>query len=346
MGQCHMNKQDMPKPPSELLDLATAYQRSRVLFALVEFGLPTMLAGAAQSSEEIARWLQIHPRAADRLLHAGVALGLLEKEEGRFQNAPLADEFLVKGKQGYLGEQILLYDRASYPLWSELVPKLREWQPEETPDETEDEMPREEGQSAESLSAMRNLALLTGRALGLAYDFSRYQRMLDLGGGTGAMSIGICERHPQLRAIVFDLPHIVDVAREFIRESDLSERIETRAGNFKEDELPTGFDVALLANLLSVASEEMNRELLRKIYERLPDDGAVILSGWILDDSRTGPLIPVLFCLEDINWGAPDVERTAATYERWLTEAGFVEIRREMYYPPTSLIVGRKRGTG
>lgn len=337
-----MNKRGMPKPPSELLDLATAYQRSRVLFAFVELGLPTMLAGVTQSSEEIAQRLQIHPRAADRLLHAGVALGLLEQEEGHFRNAPLADEFLIKGKQSYLGEQILLHDRASYPLWSELVPKLREWQP----DETEDEMPQEEGQSAESLSAMHNLALLTGRALGLAYDFSRCQRMLDLGGGTGAMSIGICEGHAQLRAIVFDLPHIIDLAREFIRESDLSERIETRAGNFKEDGLPAGFDVALLANLLSVAGEETNRELLRRLYELLPDGGAVILSGWILDDSRTGPLIPVLFCLEDINWGAPDVERTAATYERWLTEAGFVEIRREMYYPPTSMIAGRKRGTG
>src|SRR5689334_22075488 len=130
-----MNKRGMSKPPSELLDLATAYQRSRVLFALVELGVPTMLVGAPQSSEEIARRLQIHPRAADRLLHAGVALGLLEKEDERFRNAPLADEFLIKGNQGYLGEQILLYDRASYPLWSELVPKLREWQPDETEDE-------------------------------------------------------------------------------------------------------------------------------------------------------------------------------------------------------------------
>jgi predicted O-methyltransferase YrrM len=275
------------------------------------------------------------------LLHAGVALDLLEREEGRFRNAPLADEFLVRGKQSYLGEQILLYAHASYPLWSELVPKLREWRP----DETEGQLPPEEDQGAESLSAMHNLALLTGRALGLAYDFSQHQKMLDLGGGTGAMSIGICERHARLRAIVFDLPRMIDVARDFIRESGLSARIEFRAGNFKRDEFPAEFDVALLANLLSVASEETNRELLSRLYERLPDGGAVILSGWILHDDRTGPLIPVLFCLEDINWSAPDVERTAATYEGWLRNAGFVEIRREMYYSPTSMIVGRKRGT-
>ncbi|MCA1602373.1 MAG: hypothetical protein LC742_09190 [Acidobacteria bacterium] len=162
---------------------------------------------------------------------------------------------------------------------------------------------------------------------------------------TGGMSLGVCGRHGQLHSIVLDLPEIVEVAREFVRASGFGDRIEVRAGNFKEDQLPTGFDVALLANLLSVASEETNRELLRRLYERLPDGGAVILSGWILDDNRTGPLIPVLFCLEDINWQAPDVERSAATYEAWLAEAGFVEIMREMYYPPTSMIVGRKRAS-
>ena len=98
-------------------------------------------------------------------------------------------------------------------------------------------------------------------------------------------------------------------------------RVET--GNFKEDALPAGFDVALLANLLSVSSEETNRALLARIHAALPPGGAVLLSGWILDDARTSPLVPVLFCLEDINWLAPDVERSAATYTRWLEEAGF-----------------------
>lgn len=334
-----MNERRMPHSPGDLLDLATAYQRSKVLFALVEFGLPTLLAGAPQTREAIAQRLNIHLRAADRLLHASVALGLLEEEKGRFRNTALAEEFLVQNKETYLGEHLLRYDRTSYPLWNELVPKLRTWQP----DQTESEIPQEEDQGASSLSAMHNLALLTGHALGQVYDFSRHQRMLDLGGGTGAMSIGICRQHPELRASVYDLPHIIDVAREFIRTAGLSDAIKTRGGNFKEDELPDGFDVVLLANLLSVASEETNRELLHRLYERLPDGGAVILSGWILNDNRTGPLIPVLFCLEDINWGAPDVERTAATYEGWLREAGFVEIKHEMYYPPTSMIVGRKR---
>ena len=91
-----------------------------------------------------------------------------------------------------------------------------------------------------------------------------------------------------------------------------------------------------------MASEETNRALLRQIYERLPGGGALIVSGWILDDSRTRPLVPVLFCLEEINWRAPDVERTASTYAGWLVAAGFVRVEHKNYCPPTSMIVGRK----
>ena len=336
-----MGKRSLPQPSLQLLDLATGYQRSKTLFALVEFGLPTLLARRSLPLEEIARQIQIHPVAADRFLNACLALELLERVDGEFRNTALSEAFLVRGRPAYLGDQFLKYDQTSYPLWADLVTKLRAWQPGEADDET----PPKSDQGKASIRAQHNLSLLVGHALGEAYDFSRHRKMLDLGAGTGAMSIAICELHEELRAAIFDLPSISEIAREFVRETSLSERIEVCAGDFKQDELPAGFDVVLLANLLSAGSEETNRELLHKLYELLPDGGACILSGWILDDNRTSPLIPVLFCLEDISWQAPDVERSASTYEGWLTEAGFVEIERAMYCPPTSMIVGRKRIT-
>ncbi len=334
-----MEQQSLPRPPLELLDLATGYQRSKTLFALVEFGLPTLLARRSLPLEDIARELQIHPLATDRFLNACIALNLLQRDGEKFCNSSLSETFLVQGRPTYLGDLFLQYDQTSYSLWTDLVPKLRAWQP----GSTDDEMPQKSGQNEAYVGAQHNFSLLIGRALGEAFDFSQYRKMLDLGAGTGAMSIAICELYEELRASIFDLPAISHVARKFVRESLLLERIEVSAGNFKEDKLPAGFDVVLLANLLSADSEETNRELLHKLYELLPEGGACILSGWILDDNRTGPLIPVLFCMEDIIWQAPDVERSAATYLKWLNEAGFVEIKREMYSPPTSMIVGWKR---
>ena len=336
-----MTQQSLPQPPSELFELATGYQKSKTLFALVELGVPTLLAEKTVSLDEVAKQLHMHPRATDRLLNAGVALRLLERTAEGVRNTALTEQFLIKGKPTYLGDQFLNYNQNSYPAWADLTHKLQTWQPGETDADT----PQEEDQGAESMRAQHNLAVMVGHALGQSYDFSQHRVMLDLGGGTAAMSLGICAVHPELRSIVFDLPAVAEVAREFASQSTARSRIEIRTGNFKEDALPHGYDVALLANLLSVASEETNRKLLKEIYNQLPQGGAVILSGWILDDTRTSPLIPVLFCLEDINWQVPDVERSASTYQSWLEEAGFVEIERRMYCPPTSMIIGRKSGS-
>jgi ubiquinone/menaquinone biosynthesis C-methylase UbiE len=321
-----------------MLDIATGYQRSGALFALVELEVPSLLAKGALALAAIASMLKLHPIAADRFLNSCVALGLLERIDGEFRNTSLADEFLVKGKPSYLGDQIRRYEETSYPLWSDLAENLRKWRPGAT-DKT---IAVVDEQGQDGMRAQHNLALMTGQALAREYNFAMHSVMLDLGGGTAAMSIGICQIHSNLRSIVFDLPEICEVAREYLERSEMRNRIEVKAGNFKEDNLPDGFDVVLLANLLSVASEDTNRWLLRRIYELLAPGGVCIISGWILDDSRTSPLVPVLFCLEDINREAADVERSESTYRSWMEEAGFIEIRRSLYCPPTSLMTGRK----
>jgi 3-hydroxy-5-methyl-1-naphthoate 3-O-methyltransferase len=333
-----MTDEPLPPPPAELLDLATGFQRAKALFALVEMGLPTLLARRALPFEEAAAALGLHRVAADRFFNACVALGLLERAGGEVRNSPLSAQFLVEGGPTYLGDFILKYDRVSYPLWNDLTRKLKEWRPGETDDST----PAEADQGEAGMRARHNFSLLVGQALGRAYDFSRHRLLLDVGGGTGASSVALCESYAHLRAVVFDLPDVAQLASKYVAACRMTGRIEVRAGDFKQDELPDGFDVALLADLLSVASEETSRDLLRRIYELLPEGGAIIISGWVLDDSRTGPLVPVLFCLEDINWRAPDVERSASTYAGWLEDAGFAEVEHRTYCPPTSMVIGRK----
>ena len=329
----------LPLPPIELLDLATGYQRAGTLFTLVELGVPTLLADGPQTLEALSRAIGVHPLAADRFLNACVALGLLELRRHRYGNAPLAAGFLVRGAPTYLGDQVLLHARTTYGVWSELTATLRTWRP----DSTDSASPVEEDQGSDSLRAQHNLARLVGHALGHAYDFGPHHELLDLGGGTGAMALSVCELHPSLRATVLDLPSVIGVASEAIDVAGLADRVRVAAGNFKTDPLPDGYDVALLANLLSVSSEATNRALFRRVYEQLPDGGAIILCGWILDDARTSPTIPVLFCLQDINWHAPDVERSGLTYCTWLRDAGFVEVEHRPLCAPTRIVVGRRR---
>lgn len=328
-----------PHLPERLLELALGYQRAKTLFAVIELGVPALLATGPQPRDAIARSLGIHPLAADRFLHAAVALGLLERDGNRFGNAPVTARYLVPGQPTDVSAALRRMNDASYPVWSELARRLREW----SPGGVDGAWPAEPAdQGPDALEAQHNLSRLTGEALADAWDFAPYRHLLDVGGGTGAMSIALCRRFPRLTATVLDRPAALERATARITEAALADRVTTLAGDFRTDALPEGFDVALLANLLSVASEAENRALFQRLFERLPAGGTVILSGWMLDADRDGPLAAVLFCLEDINWRAPDVERTATTYADWLRAAGFAHVRQSLYAPPTRLIAAQK----
>jgi len=326
------------KSPAELLELAIGYQKSQVLFALVEFEIPKILHKKNLVAGDLAKKLKIHPLAMERFLNACVSVGLLEREKKIYRNSALTDYFLVKDSEFFLGGQIKRYKNRSYPLWAELPEKLKSWKYGESNVET----PETEDQGAESMAEQHNLALLHGRALGKNFDFSKYKNLLDLGGGTGAMSIGLCETYPKLKATVFDLPESVKKADEFISKSKLQSRVKTIGGDVVKDNLPKDFDIVLLANLLSVFDAETNKKLFSRIYKMLPKGGVCIVSGWILDKNRLQPEISIHFCLEDICWNSSDVERSFEVYQSWLKEAGFKKIEFKTYLEPTRMICAYK----
>lgn len=333
-----METNALPQSPLELLNLATGYQRSKTLFFLIESALPTHLSSRQLSASEIADILGMHIRATEAFLRSCVVLNLIEAGDGKYSNSALAETFLVREKATYIGDEFARYDQTSYAAWNDLDQRLREWQP----GMSDESVPVVSTERLAGIRSRHNFSLLVGEALAGAYDFSRHKVILDLGGGTGATSISICRQYPEIRSIVFDFPFVTEVAQEYIQAQNLCSRIGVSTGNFKIDALPSGFDLALLANLVSVASEESNRALFKRIYERLPHGGAIIISGYILNDQWIGPDIPTLFCLQDIIRRAPDVEREESTYTKWLTDAGFQSIERRVYYEPTSMLIGRK----
>lgn len=326
--------------PADLLTLAVGYQKSQTLFTFVELGIPDILSNKKWTAKDVAELVGINPLATERFLNACVAVGLLEKDHDFYANTEFTEKFLTRKSEYYLGGQMRRYQKRSYPQWADLTEHLRDWNYGETVEQT----PETDDQGAEAMAEQHNLALLHGAALAEIFDFSGYRNLLDLGGGTGAMSIALCEKLPHLSATVFDLPENVARAEKFIAQSGLQKRIRCIGGDLTKDDLPNNFDVALLANLLAVFDAETNKKLFERIYEKLPGGGgACLISGWILDESRLAPEISVLFCLEDICWNAPDVERNFAVYQNWLEEAGFQNIEEKTYFEPTKLISAYKK---
>jgi SAM-dependent methyltransferase len=326
-----------PPSPMTLVALATGYQRSRVLFAFIELKVPTLLADGPLSLGDIARELGADPLAAGRFLNAAVSLGLLVRDGDVYENAPDSQRFLVCGSPTYLGDLFARYDRGSCSnVWAQFADRLCSWRAGATILSTE-AIP-----VGGELDGQHQLSLLAGEALGCALDLSTHRQLLDLGGGTGAMSIALCRRYPALHAIVLDLPPIAKVARDYVHKSGLTDRIEVREGDLVAGPLPGGCDIVLLANVLSMLSAETSTALLGRVWERLPPAGTVVLSGAMLDAEETGPLSALLLCLEDIALGAADVERSGASYSDWFQLAGFERIERQMYFDSMCAVVGHK----
>jgi acetylserotonin N-methyltransferase len=161
-----------------------------------------------------------------------------------------------------------------------------------------------------------------------AFDLGRFRRLADLGGATGHLAVAACRRYPGLRAVVFDLPGVLPLARELVAASGLGDRVELVTGDFFADPLPEA-DLYALGRILHDWAEDKVRLLLRAVHRRLPAGGALLIAEKLLDDDRAGPpwallqSLNMLVCTEG-------KERTLSEYEALLREAGFgrVEGRR------------------
>jgi acetylserotonin N-methyltransferase len=176
----------------------------------------------------------------------------------------------------------------------------------------------------EFLMGMHGFGLISSPHVISVFDLSRFRRLVDLGGATGHLAIAACERWPNLRAVVLDLPDAVPLAQQIIGASAVADRVEIVAGDFFCNPLPEG-DLYALGRILHDWSEEKILTLLARICEHLSSGGAVLIAEKLLSDDKSGPRwaqmqnLNMLTCTEG-------KERTLGEYEALLRHAGFGEV--------------------
>ena len=341
-----MNRKSLtPNTPDQILDIATGFQRSKILFAAVEFGMFSILERKGLTMGEIAKTSKLPVRSLQRLLNGAALLGLIRFRNGKYYNSPLSKKYLVKGKPQYVGDLVRAYNLMLYDRWGRLEDIIREdtfdpiMQPkvDNRADSTIDpEIARR------AMTAQHNYSVKPAEELAGNFNFSKYRMLLDLGGGSGIFSIMAAKRNRKLKAIVFDILPVCKIAEEIIAKYGLSGRVTTHPGNVLEDRFPSGADLILISGVLDGHNEESCSTLIRKAYEYLPSGGAIILKESIIHEDRRGPMFPVLFSLSLLIETQGGDARSRGEMTCWLKNAGF----RRITYKPLTTMSGKFRNIG
>jgi 3-hydroxy-5-methyl-1-naphthoate 3-O-methyltransferase len=320
-----------------LMELSIGFWSFKTLATAQELELFARLSGTdGHTIDELAGLLGVDQRPAELLITACASIGLLERRDGRYVNSALADEFLVPGKTYDFGGWVQMLDRRLYPAWGRLTEAVRSNRPTSwNPDEQEHLFAGEDPKLlAVFWEAMHSLSTITARELGAHVDLSASTALLDIGGGSGAFDIELCRRYPNLRATVFDLPAVCEIASKKLAAAGFEDRIAVAPGDFLADPgLPSGHDVVLLSMIMHDWTPEQDLAILRKCFAALPSGGRIVISELLVNDEKTGPPAAALMSLNMLVETAGR-NYTAAEYEQWLHATGFVDIQTVPFEAP------------
>ena len=325
--------------PSPVVDGCNAGALSAfALLAGMKLDVFTPLGASPLTGDELAAELGVGADRLRPLLFALTSLGLLRVEgDGRFANTEEeADHYLVRGHPHFIGDEWLLLDE----LWRGAMlsaESIRAGRPLAAHDfgtMSADELGR-------FFRGLHPETLFAGEKLCVAVDMGRHRQVLDVGGGSGGLSIALCRRFSGLRATVIELPSLTPIATAYIREAGLSERIQVRAADILAGPLEGTFDAALFRAVIQVLSEGEAQKALAHARATLSPGGSVYILGQILDDDMVRPVGAVLMNLVFLSLYEHGRAYTERQYRTWLSMAGFIDVERRLPSTGLSMMLAR-----
>jgi len=291
------------------------------MLAGMKLDLFTPLNENPMKPEQLALKLGVDPGKLAPLLYALVLAGLLTEKDGTFSNTPESDEYLVKGKTGYMGNV--------HKIWySNLMATLK------TPETIRSGIPQAK-YDWKNMTEDELWVLYEGMAapdaifankLSSSFDFSQCRRLLDAGGGSGTLSIAMTKIHPQLTATVIDFPSVTPITKKFVKDLKASEKVEVVSGDLTCDPIQGMYDVAFLGSVIQTISAEEARQVIINVGNAINPDGELYIFGsGMLKNSRLSPKAAVEFNLVFINTYDNGQSYTESEYTGWFEEAGFTD---------------------
>jgi hypothetical protein len=331
--------------PEKILQIGMGFWASKTLLSAVEMGLFTELALKPEALEDVQARLGLHPRSARDFLDALVALGFLERREGKYANTASTDIFLDRKKPSYIGGILEMANQRLYGHWAHLTEGLRTGLPQNEVrgggQPTFETLYADPARLKGFLKAMSGISHGAALAIAAKFNWKDYKTYCDVGTAQGDTAAQIALKNPHLSGTGFDLAEVGPIFEEYVGELGLNGRLKFAAGDFFKGAIPTA-DVIVMGHILHDWDLPTKKMLIGKVYEALPKGGAFIVYEAIIDDERSKNAFGLLMSLNMLIETYGGFDYTGANCQEWMREAGFSETRVEHLAGPDSMVVGVK----
>lgn len=310
-------------PGEQLIRMFRGFWVSQALYVVAELGIADLLAEGPRTVGDLADAARVHAPSLYRILRLLASEGVFtEAEDGTFALTPLAAA--LRRDAGPARLQVLFLGReASWQAAGSLLHTVRTGQTAFEHVHGVDFFEYYRQHPDERLLFDRLMAGNTApvaRAVAAGYDFSGIKRIVDVGGGRGALAVEILRTYPHLRGVVFDQPPVIAGAREAIEAAGLTDRCEALGGDFFVA-VPDGGDAYLLKYILHDWDDERAVAILRACRRVMPGNGRLLVVELLVPRDNA----PSFAKTQDVNMliNLGGRERTEAEYRALYTTANF-----------------------
>ncbi len=306
-----------------LFSLLSAYWTSQAIYVAAKLGLSDQLAKESQTAAQLAAATGVKPEPLYRLMRALASVGMYnEGPDGRFTMTPLAEGLRSDARYSQRALALMIGEE-HYLAWGELLHCVRTGQSgfEKVYGEPVfDWLSKHPEQAAVFDQAMVSVHGRETAAMIDAYDFSTFGTLADVGGGNGSLLREVLARTPGLKAMLCDLPGVLERAKPQIAASGLAERIRMIPTNFFE-EVPAGANAYLMRHIIHDWTDEQSVQILRNVRKAIGPDGRLLLIESVIAPGNE----PSFGKMLDLNMMVVPggKERTEAQYRELYTAAGF-----------------------
>lgn len=301
-----------------------------------------LLANGPRTLTEICTALSIKERPAEAILTVATALGFLSLREGRYALTAVAEEYLLKTSPNYFGFLWdLMIDNYQVCSFSSLEKAILTDSPQIYGGSGIYQSHEEQVELLHRFtSGMHSMSMASALVWPGVLDFSQHRVMLDIGGSSGAHSIGAALKLSGLQAVVLDFPQVCEVAQGYIAEYGLQDRVRTCDANIWCDHWPSA-DLHFFSNMYHDWPPEKCHFLTAKSFQYLECGGRIVIHEMLCNDEKTGPLAPAAFGMMMMGW-TEGKQYSGLELSTMLKEIGFEDIQIHKAFGYYSIVTGRK----